>query len=150
MQLEGSHTFPAQRQRVWDALMDPAVLQSCLPGCEELTPIENGRYRVVLRAGVGAVKGTFQGEVQVKDPEPPERYTLAVDARSAVGFVRGEGRITLADDGEQTVLTYAGDVHVGGTIAAVGQRLVGATARLLVGQFFECVARRVAAAPPEA
>jgi carbon monoxide dehydrogenase subunit G len=147
MQLEGSHTFPAQRQRVWDALMDPAILQSCLPGCDELQPVGDGHYRVVLRAGVGAVKGTFQGEIQVKDPQPPESYILAVDAKSTVGFVRGEGRITLQEQGDQTMVAYTGDVHVGGTIAAVGQRLVGATARLLVGQFFDCVARRVAALP---
>ncbi len=36
MELTGEHTFNAPRQQVWDFLLDPDVLQQCLPGCEKL------------------------------------------------------------------------------------------------------------------
>ena len=143
MQVEGSYTFLAPRQRVWDALMEPQTLRHCLPGCDELQPQGNGRYRVVMRVGVAAVKGTFQGTVEVKAPQAFERYSLALDARSAIGFARGEGRFELQEQGEQTILSYTGEVHLGGTIAAVGQRLVGSAARMVIDQFFGCVARRL-------
>ncbi|MEZ4531380.1 MAG: SRPBCC domain-containing protein [Thermomicrobiales bacterium] len=32
MQLSGEYAFDAPRQVVWDFLMDPAVLEACLPG----------------------------------------------------------------------------------------------------------------------
>ena len=143
MQFQGSYTFLAPRQRVWDALMEPQTLRHCLPGCDELQPLGNGRHRVVLHVGVGAVKGTFQGTVEVRAPQAVERYSLALDARSAIGFARGEGRIELQEQGEQTILNYSGEVHLGGTIAVVGQRLVGSAARMVIDQFFECVARRL-------
>ena len=36
MKIEGTHELRAPRERVWQALVDPAVLQRCIPGCERL------------------------------------------------------------------------------------------------------------------
>ena len=36
MKISGTHTFHAPRERVWRALLDPAILSTVLPGCERL------------------------------------------------------------------------------------------------------------------
>jgi hypothetical protein len=38
---------------------------------------------------------------------------------------------------ESTELVYDGDVQVGGTIAAVGQRMIDTTAKMMIRKFFE-------------
>ena len=36
MELTGEYRIPASRERVWEALNDPAILQQSIPGCESL------------------------------------------------------------------------------------------------------------------
>jgi carbon monoxide dehydrogenase subunit G len=50
--------------------------------------------------------------------------------------VKGEGRVTLTDEDGGTRVTIRGEAQVGGVVAAVGQRLLGAVARMLMEQFF--------------
>ncbi|PYQ77706.1 MAG: carbon monoxide dehydrogenase, partial [Acidobacteria bacterium] len=38
MDVSGSYTFNASRERVWALLIDPAVLSSCVPGCDRFEP----------------------------------------------------------------------------------------------------------------
>ena len=54
--------------------------------------------------------------------------------------------LTLTGTGTVTTVQFAGEVHVGGTIAGVGQRLIDATARLLIKRFFAKLAKVVAGA----
>ena len=44
MELSGEHTFSAPREKVWQFLLDPDVLKSCLPGCEKLDVIGPDEY----------------------------------------------------------------------------------------------------------
>jgi uncharacterized protein len=60
-----------------------------------------------------------------------------VEGTGKIGFLRGGGVLKLEPSGEETSVRYDGDVQVGGTIAAVGQRLVEATAKSMIKRFFE-------------
>ena len=44
MEISGSYKFNAPPDRVWALLMDPAVLSSCIPGCERFEPDGDDRY----------------------------------------------------------------------------------------------------------
>ena len=46
MEISGSYTFNAPPDRVWDLLMDPAVISSCIPGCDKFEPDGDDRYNV--------------------------------------------------------------------------------------------------------
>jgi carbon monoxide dehydrogenase subunit G len=54
--------------------------------------------------------------------------------------MKGEGLLTLSPAGAGTSVQFDGDVQVGGTIAAVGQRLLDTTARMLIKKFFDRLA----------
>ena len=62
MKVEGTYQVPAPRERVWETLMDPAFLKQAIPGCEELVEEGDRRYRLTIKAGVGAIKGSFTGQ----------------------------------------------------------------------------------------
>jgi carbon monoxide dehydrogenase subunit G len=57
--------------------------------------------------------------------------------------VKGVASIELAEQGEQTVLNVVGDGNVGGPVAGVGQRMLGGVAKMLMGQFFECLKKQL-------
>ncbi len=136
MKFEGSYDLPAPREKVWAALLDPAQLVTAMPGCEKLEAIGEGEYRAILKVGVAAVKGTFEGKVKLSNLEPQSRYKMAVEGSGGPGFVRGEATMELADLENGTRVTYRADVQVGGLIASVGQRMLGGVSKMMVDQFF--------------
>src|ERR1043165_316212 len=121
MKIEGSHELRARPERVYETLIDPAALQRCIPGCERLEKTGENSYSTTLRAGVGSIKGVFTGNVRIEDVRSPEHYRIVVDGKGQPGFLKGSGDIDLEERDQITVVTYKGDVQVGGTIASVGQ-----------------------------
>ena len=139
MKIEGTHELRANRKRVYQVLTDPAVLQRCIPGCERLEKTSENLYSATLRAGVGSIKGVFNGNVRLEDMRPPAHYRLVVDSRGQPGFMKGSGDFDLEERDGATVIKYAGDVQVGGTIASVGQRMIQGAAKMMASQFFTAI-----------
>jgi uncharacterized protein len=151
MKIEGTYELHARRERVFQALTDPAVLQRCIPGCERLEKTAENTYSTTLKAGVGSIKGTFTGTVRLEDVRPPEHFRIVVDGRGQPGFVKGTGELDLEERDGLTVVNYKGDAQVGGTIAGVGQRVLQGAVRMMTSQFFtaiEAEAKTEAHEPP--
>jgi carbon monoxide dehydrogenase subunit G len=139
MKLEGTSELRAARSAVYQALVDPAVLQRCIPGCERLEKTGQSEYGVTLRAGVGSIKGVFTGSVRLEDMRAPSHYRIAVGGKGQPGFVKGSGDLDLEEKDGVTIITYSGDVQIGGTIAGVGQRMVQGAAKMMASQFFTAI-----------
>ena len=151
MKIEGSHQLNRPRERVYQCLIDPEVLQRCIPGCERLEKTGENNYAATIRAGVGSIKGVFSGNVRLEDMRPPEHYRIVVDGKGGPGFLKGSGNFELESQGETTIINYTGELQVGGTIASVGQRMIQGTAKMMASQFFtalEAEAKTVAGEPP--
>ena len=135
MKITGKHALAVPRDVVWEAILDPEVLSRTLPGCEDMAPVGDNQFRGKLKMKVGPVQGLFEGGVELLDLDPPNGYNLKMDGKGAPGFVNGTGSIRLeeADDGG-TLLHYDIDARVGGRIAAVGQRLLDSSAKVLTRQ----------------
>jgi carbon monoxide dehydrogenase subunit G len=136
MKIEGTHHLQAPRERVYECLTDPQVLQRCIPGCERLEKTADNTYSATIRAGVGTIKGVFTGTVKLEDMRPPEHYRIVVEGKGTPGFMKGTGDLDLEGQRETTIIKYNGDLQVGGTIASVGQRMIQGTAKMMASQFF--------------
>ena len=136
MKIEGNFSLNAPRELVWNLLIDPDILSRCVPGVQSLENTGGTAYKVVLKTGVGAIKGVYNGAITLEDMREPEHYKMIVDGKGAAGFVKGVGELDLVEEGETTVVNYAGDVSVGGTIASVGQRMILSTAKMMTAHFF--------------
>jgi carbon monoxide dehydrogenase subunit G len=148
LKIEGSHKIDAPRERVFAALVNPQVLQKCIPGCEQMEKTGDNRYKAKLTAGVGPVKGVFTATVSLEDIVAPEHYKLVVEGKGQPGFVKGTGELNLKDEGGATEIQYTGDVNVGGLIASVGQRMIQSTANLLAGRFFKSLEAETTSTAP--
>jgi carbon monoxide dehydrogenase subunit G len=144
MDISGSYSFNASPDRVWALLMDPAVLSSCIPGCDAFEPDGADRYNVTLTVGLAAITGTYNGTVVLTDMIPNTSYGLVVEGQGRPGFVKGTTKITLRPDGATTSVDVSAAVQTGGAIARIGQRLIGSVAKMMMDRFFECLKSKVA------
>jgi len=143
MQIDGSVEVKAPRGEVFRLMVDPDCLSRVVPGCEKMALCGSNEYDVTLKIGVAAIKGTYGGKIRLEDIAAPESYRMIVEGCSAPGIVKGAGHIRLLEEGETTRVLYSGDVQVSGKIAAVGNRFLGMIAKMLIGKFFEDMAREV-------
>ena len=140
MKLEGTQELDAPRERVYQCLISPEVLQRCIPGCERLEQTAENTFAATIRTGVGSIKGVFNGTARLDDMREPEHLRLVVDGKGAPGFLKGSGDLDLVPTETGTKVTYTADVQVGGTIASVGQRMIQGTAKMMATQFFTSLA----------
>ena len=136
MKIESTQELHAPRDRVYAALTDPEVLRRCIPGCESLEKTAEDTYSATLKAGVGSIKGTFKGEVRLEDMRPPEHYRIVVEGKGAIGFAKGSADFDLEEKDGVTIITYSGELQIGGTIAGVGQRMIQGAAKMMASRFF--------------
>src|SRR4051812_16591921 len=140
MKITGSATLAGDPQQVWDAFHDPAVLARCLPGCERLTEVGPDHYAMTVTAGVAAIKGTYDGEVSLRDPQHPDSFTMKASGAGAPGTVDADVVVRLRPSAAGgTELTYDADASVGGVIGGVGQRMLAGVTKKMAGQFFSAV-----------
>ncbi len=144
MVVEGSYSFPAKREVVWELLLDPEVIAKTMPGATAMVRVAHEQYRGKLRLGVGSFTAAeFDLSVVLADVTAPERYTMLIDGQGKLGFTRGSAAVRLAADGAGTQLHITADLQVGGTVAGLGQRLLDAVGRVLLKQGFEGLAQEV-------
>ncbi len=144
MKIAGTAKVPATQERTWALLQDPAVLARCMPGCEALDPVGEDEYAMRMKLMLASMSGLFQGKVRVADRNATASFRLIVEGSGKIGFMKGEGVLTLAPNSPETTVSYEGDVQVGGTIASVGQRLVETTAKMLIKRFFDQLGQEAA------
>jgi carbon monoxide dehydrogenase subunit G len=139
MDITGSYSFPAPIDRVWNLLMDPGVIASCIPGCDKFEPDGPDRYKARLAVAMAAITGTYDGTVAISDKVEPSSYRLTVEGQGRPGFVKGSIAISLRTEGDGTAVDVAGTVQTGGPIARVGQRLIGGVSKMMQDKFFACL-----------
>jgi len=139
VKLEGSHQLEATQERVYQSLVNPEVLQRCIPGCEKLERTGENTFAATIKTGVGSIKGVFNGTARLEDLREPEHLRIVVEGKGAPGFLKGSGDLDLQQEGNLTKVNYTADVQVGGTIASVGQRMIQGTAKMMAAQFFTCL-----------
>ncbi|HKU95596.1 MAG TPA: carbon monoxide dehydrogenase subunit G [Vineibacter sp.] len=152
MDFSGEYRIPATREKVWEALNDPAILQQCIPGCETLEKSGDNELKATVRMKIGPVSAKFGGKVTLSDMDPPNGYRISGEGQGgAAGFAKGGAVVKLTEaDGGGTVLNYTADAQVGGKIAQIGARLIDGTAKKLADEFFSKFSEVVGGGAPAA
>jgi carbon monoxide dehydrogenase subunit G len=141
MKIEGTATIAAPRERVFAMLLDPAVLQRAIPGCEEISPAaaDGSTFAIRMSAGLASIRGKVEGQITVEESRPPEHYRLSMKGKGMGSFVDGFAAIDLKDASGSTAteVSYSGEAKIGGLIAAVGNRMIDLAVRKALADFFE-------------
>src|ERR1700742_5220344 len=141
MTMNGEVQLAAPREAVWEKLNDPAVLKTCIPGCEELEATDDHGFRAVAKMKVGPVSARFKGKVMLSDLDPPNGYKISGEGEG--GVAKGGATVALADKDGGTLLSYNVEAQIGGKLAQLGQRLINGTAKKLADEVFADFAKAV-------
>ncbi|TDI94615.1 MAG: hypothetical protein E2O76_00490 [Caldithrix sp.] len=134
MKIEGSITVAGPPEKLWDLLQDPEFLKEIMPGCKELKQTEEDHFTGIIEAKIGAISSRYTTKFSIYDKNPPHSYRLKVEGNGKGGFVNADTHIVLAATQDGTEMKYDGEVNIGGTIARIGQRLIDAASKMLIGK----------------
>ena len=132
-----SKILPFAPEKAYDLMQNPEVLAKAIPGCDGLEKTSEDEYSLKLKMVLASLTGAFEGKVRLTDPDRPASFRMIVEGSGKIGFLKGDGtlRLTAVDAG--TEVAYDGDAQIGGKMAAVGNRLIDTTARLMIKRFFD-------------
>ena len=145
MKIAGAHLLAVPQERAYALLQDPVVLGKSMPGCDALEQIGEAQYHMKMKMVLASVSGLFDGTVRIADQNPTASFRLIVEGSGKIGFMKGDGLLTLVPVDGGTNVQYDGSVEIGGTIAAVGQRLLDTTSKMIIKRFFDKLSAEVAA-----
>ena len=143
MQISGTYRLNAAPDLVRARLMDPTIVASWIARCDALALHGDDRSRARLTVALAAITGTYDGTVTVSDLVPGASYRLTAEGKGKPGFIKGDSLVSLIPDGPATIVYVSGTLHMGGTIARLGQRLIGSVSQMMMDRFFGCLQSRV-------
>ncbi len=140
MNIEGQAIVKAPIQDIWDFLVDPRKLASCVPGCENVVALENNSYKVTEAIKIGPISVRFKLKVTIVETTPP-RYLFATiegkDSKTA-SFINAKITIKaerIADS--ETKVKYILDVTLVGVLGKFGEGIIRRKANSLAEKFTE-------------
>ena len=137
MKIIGNAQFAADPAEVYRALNDPAVLVRCIPGCQRLEALGDDAFTMTVAAGVGSIKGVYDGQVRLTDQDEPRSFRMHAEGAGAAGTIGADVKVTLGEgDNGGTSVTYDADAVVGGMIGGVGQRMLVGVSKRMAAEFF--------------
>jgi carbon monoxide dehydrogenase subunit G len=136
MKFTGENVLAAPVEQAWDALLDPAVLVSTIPGCERLEATGDNAYAMTVTAGVASIKGTYAGSCVLTDLVEHESLVMKLDGAGAPGTIGATVNVRFTPEGGSTKVSYDADAVVGGMIGGVGQRMLTSVSKRMAGEFF--------------
>jgi uncharacterized protein len=138
MDMQGSRQLAITQQQAWDALNDPAVLKTCIPGCDKVEPSGPNQYAIGMALKIGPVSAKFTGKITLSDIHPPASYKLSFEGQGGpAGFGKGSAAVTLVPNADGCELSYSVNATVGGKVAQLGQRLIDGAAKSMAEDFFK-------------
>ncbi len=137
LQGEGSTILSAPPAEVWRRLLDPEVLAAVIPGCSRMQRTGADAFEAEVSIGVAGIRGVYAARIRVAEQRPPHSMRMDFRAQGRLGNGHGSALVDLVPEGTGTKLSYRYGTDVGGTVAAVGARMLGSVTGVLIAQFFK-------------
>jgi carbon monoxide dehydrogenase subunit G len=138
MKIEGGFKLKAARQEIWNIMLQPGILASCVPGAEKIVAVDDKTYDCLVKQSVGPISVTLKFIVHLTEIDPP-KYVKAEGRGEALGKL-GTFSLTLVVNlneipGGEVEVAYITDVNIVGKLATFGERIMRAKAKT-VGENF--------------
>jgi carbon monoxide dehydrogenase subunit G len=129
MKIEGKFTLKAPIQEVWDFLLAPDTLASCIPGAEKMEKIDDKTWEGVVKQKVGPISVKLKFTQTLTEIEPP-KHVKAVGRGADVTKAGTFSQETIVDLTEiskgEVEVAYRSNVSMVGRLAIFGERIMRA------------------------
>jgi carbon monoxide dehydrogenase subunit G len=154
MGMEITKTFVVQAPAaaVWDFLIDPYKVASCLPGAAITEKVDDSNYTGTMTIKVGPVTASYRGKMRF---ERLDAAAMEADLSATGQETKGKGGADMrmksrvvAKSPEETEVTVVSDVNVMGVLAQFGRGMIQDVSDQLFQKFSDGMRRQLAASAP--
>jgi len=146
---EHSATIAAPKSKVWAFLMDVPRVSTCVPGVQDVKPLDDDNYEGMLKVRVGPIGISLTGKItmDVRDEAGGKaEMTAQATDRKVGGGVQAKMGMQLDELAANEVkLTISTNANVMGKLGEFGQPVIRKKAEQMMAEFTENVKRAVTA-----
>jgi carbon monoxide dehydrogenase subunit G len=138
MIIEGRFTVKAPIRLLWDTLLDPETLRSCIPGAEKIEQLDEKTYDCVIKQKVGPISVRFKFTNILSVVEPPYHVEMGGEGEDIgkAGRFTQKTNIELKEkEGDEVEIAYQCNANIVGKLAMFGDRILKARAKKLEAEF---------------
>jgi carbon monoxide dehydrogenase subunit G len=149
MTFEHSATIDAPKSKVWSFLMDVPRVSQCVPGVQDVKPLDGDSYEGTLKVRVGPISLSLAGKITM-DQRDEAGGRAGMTAQASDRKVGGgvSAKMDMAVDElapSQVKLTITTNANIVGKLGEFGQPVIRKKAEQMMAEFTENVKRQVMA-----
>jgi uncharacterized protein len=137
MKLNGSHKFNANSWQVFNAILNPAVLQSCIPGCNSVEYLDPTRLKANITTPLPGLKGPYGAVIRIAQRQDPNILVLELHRKGTGGSINATSQINITDGPDGALLTYNATADLEGPIAIANNPIGQGITKNSLKTFFE-------------
>lgn len=147
MLLEGKFVLKAPIQKVWDTLLEPETLLSCIPGAEKIERVDEKTYNCVVKQKVGPISVRFNFKSILTKINPPNHLEMEGEGEDTIAKAAHFVQKSIVDlkelSGGEVEVSYKSDVNIVGKLAMFGDRIMRAKAKKVEEEFTVALQERL-------
>jgi carbon monoxide dehydrogenase subunit G len=146
MLIEGKFTIKAPIQKVWDHILEPETLGSCMPGAEKVAKIDDKTYDAVVKQRVGIIKVTLKFRNVLTKVEAPNHLELEGEGEdiTKLGHFKQKTVVDLKENANGEVeVSYQSNVNIVGKLAMFGDRIMKSKAKDVEKEFTQNLQKKL-------
>ncbi len=146
MIIEGGFTLKAPIEKLFDFLLDPETIMTCLPGSESVKLLDETTYECVVKQKVGPISAKLKFVNRLTKVERPTHIEIEGEGEDVtkLGHFRQKTLVDLREVSPgQVEITYKSDVSIVGKLAMFGDRVMKAKSRQVEEEFTNALRERL-------
>ncbi len=143
MKINGTHKFKASSTQVFNAILNPVVLKSSIPGCDTVAYASPSQIALEITTPLPGLHGPFEVIIDVVSKQEPSALELRVQRKGRGGSVSAVSKIGLADEADGTLLTYNADAELEGLVAVADNPIGRPIVKNSLNSFFKNLEKAV-------
>jgi len=137
MKLHGTHKFKATSQQVYNAILNPAILKQCIPGCNSIEYLDAERIRANISTPLPGLKGPYGAIIRIAQRQAPSTLILELQRKGTGGSIKATSHINIADEADGALLSYSATADLEGPIAIANNPIGEGITKNSLGTFFK-------------
>ncbi|MBO2450557.1 SRPBCC family protein [Actinomadura barringtoniae] len=150
MRIDQEFAVTVPLERAWAELTDLEAIAPCMPGAQ-LTGVDGeGVHSGTIKVKIGPIVAVYRGTARFAEKdEKAHRAVIDAGGRDSRGAGAASALITasMREDGDRTVVTVETELKISGKVAQFGSGMMKEVSAKLLGQFVDCLEKRLAAEP---
>jgi carbon monoxide dehydrogenase subunit G len=146
MIIEGGFTLKAPIEKLFDFVLKPETIMSCLPGAESVKLLDEKTYECVVKQKVGPISVKLKFVNRLTKVERPTHVEVEGEGEDVtkLGHFKQKTQVDLREVSPSEVeVKYKSDVSIVGKLAMFGDRIMKAKARQVEEEFTNALQERL-------